>query len=126
MNENMEARAQQLDPGKTRTIGSYVIGNFKNHLGKTLGKGTFGKVKSAIHIPTAEKVAIKILDKQKIVDVADVERVSREIHILKLIRHPSIIQLYEIIETPKQLFLIMEYMQSGELFDYIVKSKKYF
>ena len=58
-------------------------------------------------------------------DVADVERVSREIHILKLIRHPSIIQLYEIIETPKQLFLIMEYMQGGELFDYIVKSKKY-
>ena len=58
-------------------------------------------------------------------DVADVERVSREIHILKLIRHPSIIQLYEIIETPKQLFLIMEYMESGELFDYIVKSKKY-
>jgi len=58
-------------------------------------------------------VAIKILEKEKIVDVADVERVSREIHILKLIRHPSIIQLYEIIETPKQLFLIMEYMDSG-------------
>lgn len=56
--------------------------------------------------------------------MADVERVSREIHILKLIRHPGIIQLYEIIETPKQLFLIMEYMESGELFDYIVKSKK--
>lgn len=58
-------------------------------------------------------MAIKILEKEKIVDVADVERVSREIHILKLIRHPSIIQLYEIIETPKQLFLIMEYMDSG-------------
>lgn len=68
---------------------------------------------------------MKILEKDKIVDVADVERVSREIHILKLIRHPSIIQLYEIIETPKQLFLIMEYMEGGELFDYIVKSKKY-
>lgn len=47
-----------------------------------------------IHIPTGEKVAIKILEKDKIVDVADVERVSREIHILKLIRHPNIIQLY--------------------------------
>lgn len=64
----------------------------------------------AIHIPTGEKVAIKILEKDKIVDVADVERVSREIHILKLIRHPNIIQLYEIIETPKHLFLVMEYM----------------
>jgi 5'-AMP-activated protein kinase catalytic alpha subunit len=79
-------------------------------LEKTLGKGTFGKVKLATHIPTGEKVAIKILEKDKIVDVADVERVSREIHILKLIRHPNIIQLYEIIESPKHLFLVMEYM----------------
>lgn len=59
-----------------------------------MGKGTFGKVKAATHILTGEKVAVKILEKDKIVDVADVERVSREIHILKLIRHPSIIQLY--------------------------------
>jgi 5'-AMP-activated protein kinase catalytic alpha subunit len=65
-------------------------------LGKTLGEGTFGKVKLGIHIPTGEKVAIKILVKSKIIDVADVERVSREIHILKLIRHPCIIQLYEV------------------------------
>ena len=64
-------------------------------------------------MPTNEKVAIKILEKDRIVDVADVERVSREIHILKLIRHPNIIQLYEIIETPKHLFLIMEFMESG-------------
>ena len=52
--------------------------------------------------------------------MADVERVAREIHILKLIRHPNIIQLYEIIETSKQLYLIMEYASGGELFDYIV------
>ena len=62
-----------------------------------MGKGTFGKVKMAIHVPTGERVAIKILEKDRIVDVADVERVAREIHILKLIRHPNIIQLYEII-----------------------------
>jgi 5'-AMP-activated protein kinase catalytic alpha subunit len=54
-------------------------------------------VKLATHVPTGEKVAIKILEKDRIVDVADVERVAREIHILKLIRHPNIIQLYEII-----------------------------
>jgi 5'-AMP-activated protein kinase, catalytic alpha subunit len=48
------------------------------------------------HILTGEKVAIKILEKDRIVDVADVERVAREIHILKLIRHPNIIQLYEV------------------------------
>lgn len=66
-------------------------------------------------------MAIKILVKEKIIDVADVERVSREIHILKLIRHPSVIQLYEIIETARHLFLIMEYVEQGELFDLIVR-----
>jgi len=52
------------------------------------------KVKEAIHVITGEKVAIKILEKSRISEVADVERVTREIHILKLIRHPNIIQLY--------------------------------
>ena len=71
---------------------------------------------------TGERVAVKILEKDKIIDVNDVERVAREIHILKMIRHPNIIQLYEIIETPKQLYLIMEYASGGELFDFIVKN----
>lgn len=61
------------------------------YIGKTLGEGTFGKVKMGTHILTGEKVAIKILEKDRIVDVSDVERVAREIHILKLIRHPNII-----------------------------------
>lgn len=63
-----------------------------------------------------------MLEKDLIENMADVERVAREIHILKLIRHPSIIQLYEIIETSKELYLIMEYASGGELFDYIVKN----
>ena len=96
-----------------------IIGNY--HVGKSIGEGTFGKVKMGTHTLTGEKVAIKILEKERITDVSDVERVAREIHILKLIRHPNIIQLYEIIETPKQLYLIMEYASGGELFDYIVK-----
>ncbi|EAS00862.2 Serine/Threonine kinase domain protein (macronuclear) [Tetrahymena thermophila SB210] len=102
---------------KKKYIGHYIIG-------ETLGEGTFGKVKVATHILTGEKVAIKILEKEKIQDVSDVERVSREIHILKLLRHQNIIQLYEIIETEKQLFLITEYASGGELFDYIVKNTK--
>ena len=53
--------------------------------------------------------------------MADVERVSREIHILKIVRHPQVVQLYEIIETQKKLYLIMEYASGGELFDYIVQ-----
>ncbi|OMJ96206.1 hypothetical protein SteCoe_164 [Stentor coeruleus] len=100
----------------------FIIGSYE--IGKTIGKGTFGKVKLGVHIKTQEKVAIKVLEKERICDVSDVERVSREIHILKLIRHPNIIQLYEIIETPKKLYLIMEYASGGELFDYIVKHNK--
>jgi 5'-AMP-activated protein kinase catalytic alpha subunit len=66
------------------------------------------------------QVAVKILEKNKIIDVADVERVAREIHILKIVRHPNVVQLYEIIETQKKLYLIMEFASGGELFDYIV------
>jgi len=94
-------------------LGNYIIS-------KTIGEGTFGKVRLGIHTPTNEKVAVKILEKEKIKEIADVERVTREIFILKLIRHPNIIQLYEIIETPKNLFFIMEHCSNGELFDYIV------
>lgn len=102
---------------RSRQIGNYV-------LGKCIGKGTFGKVKLGTHVVTDEKVAIKILEKDRISDAADVERVAREIHVLKLLRHPNIIQMYEIIETPKQLYLIMEYASGGELFDYIVANTR--
>lgn len=100
-----------------RRIGQYI-------LGKTIGEGTFGKVKIGMHILTKARVAVKILEKCKIVDAADYERVSREIHILKIVQHPHVVQLYEIIETPKKLYLIMEYASGGELFDYIVKHQR--
>lgn len=61
---------------------------------RNLGEGTFGKVKLGIHSITGERVAVKVLEKSRIADVADVERVTREIHILKQIRHPNVIQLY--------------------------------
>jgi len=86
---------------KAKSIGNYILGTYQQklfymRLGKTLGEGTFGKVKLATHILTGEKVAIKILEKDRIIDVSDVERVAREIYILKFIRHPNIIQLYEV------------------------------
>merc|ERR1740123_1174285 len=108
---------QQTSRSSTRvkSIGHYI-------LMKTIGEGTFGKVKLGYHILTGERVAVKVLEKDRIVNVDDVGRVAREIHILKLIRAcRHIIQLYEIIETPRQLYLIMEYAPGGELFDYIVQ-----
>jgi len=93
-------------------------------LGKNIGKGTFGKVVLGVHTITGQNVAIKILEKEKIVDIADVHRVDREISILKLVKHPNIIHLYEIIETKQQLYMITEYAEGGELFEYIVKRKR--
>lgn len=93
-------------------------------IGKTIGEGTFGKVKKGVHRLTRVKVAIKILEKSRIVDVDDVERVSREIHILKHLKHPNIINLYEVIDTKRFVFLIMEYASGGELFDFIVKHNR--
>lgn len=102
----------------TRNIGSYI-------LGATLGEGAFGKVRVATHIHTGEKVAIKILDKNAMQeDPDDIIRVQTEIAILKKMRHKNIIQLYEIMESTKNIYLVMEYCEGKELFEYIVMKKK--
>lgn len=95
-------------------IGHYV-------LGETLGFGTFGKVKTAKHQLTGHKVAVKILNRTKIKNLDVVGKIRREIQNLKLFRHPHIIKLYQVISTPNDIFMIMEYVSGGELFEYIVK-----
>ena len=91
---------------------------------KKIGQGTFGVVVSAIHIKTNEKVAIKILEKEKIIEKADINRIKKEIDILKQLRHDNIVQLYNVIDTLTHIYLIMEYVNGIELFDYIVKNKR--
>jgi 5'-AMP-activated protein kinase, catalytic alpha subunit len=81
-------------------------------------------VKLGLHSPTGEKVAIKILEKNKIKDSADIERVAREIKIMKKLKHSNIAQLYEVIETDNQICIVLEYVSGGELFDYIVSKGK--
>lgn len=76
------------------------------------------------HIQSGQLVAVKILEKNRITDQADVERVIREMKILKSIRHPNVIKLYEIIETKSNIYLMMEYASGGELFDYIVSKDR--
>lgn len=84
-----------VDEDGTTVVGNYKLGKQQQlemiDLGRDLGKGTFGKVRVGTHLLTDEKVAVKILEKDKIVDSADSERVSREIHILKLLRHPVVV-----------------------------------
>ncbi|ESO92604.1 hypothetical protein LOTGIDRAFT_233053 [Lottia gigantea] len=90
-------------------------------LGETLGSGTFGKVKIAKHQLTGHRVAVKILNRQKIKSLDVVGKIRREIQNLKLFRHPHIIKLYQVISTRTDIFMVMEYVAGGELFDYIVK-----
>ena len=99
-----------------------TIGNFI--LGKSLGKGTFGKVKIGTHKITGEKVAIKILLKEKLIDNIDKTRMMREIKILKNTFHFNIIKIYEVIETETSIYLIMELSEKGELFNYIIQNKR--
>jgi len=89
---------------------------------ETIGSGGFGKVKRAIHLPTGETVAIKIMDKNKLGD--DLPRVQTEMKALRALHHPSICRLYEQLETTRKIFLVLEYCSGGELFDYIVDKDK--
>lgn len=95
------------------------IGDYR--LGKTLGVGSFGKVKLAEHEQTGKKVAVKILNRHKIRMQQMEEKLKREIKILKMCMHPHIIRLYEVIETPTDVFVVTEYSSGGELFDFIVE-----
>ncbi|XP_019770898.2 maternal embryonic leucine zipper kinase-like [Dendroctonus ponderosae] len=89
---------------------------------KTIGCGGFAKVKLATHLATGEKVAIKIMDKKMLGD--DLHRVSLELQALKHLKHDNICQLYQVIETESQFFIIMEYCSGGELFDHIVEKNR--
>ena len=95
------------------------IGNYK--LGEEIGSGAFGKVILGIHIITGEKVAIKILDKFILSQTPeDYELVRQELNILKIVKHKYIVQLYEILETPQHIFIIMEYCEGQDIMDYIL------
>ncbi|XP_067101849.1 LOW QUALITY PROTEIN: MAP/microtubule affinity-regulating kinase 4 [Osmerus mordax] len=93
------------------------IGNYR--LLKTIGKGNFAKVKLARHILTGREVAIKIIDKSQL-NPTSLQKLFREVRIMKGLNHPNIVQLFEVIETEKTLYLIMEYASGGEVFDYLV------
>ncbi|KAI2805142.1 MAP microtubule affinity-regulating kinase 1 [Blomia tropicalis] len=93
------------------------IGRYR--LLKTIGKGNFAKVKLAKHLPTAKEVAIKIIDKTQL-NQSSLQKLFREVRIMKMLDHPNIVKLYQVIETEKTLYLVMEYASGGEVFDYLV------
>ena len=115
INDKIEIKESKLAPSKL--IEEYIIK-------ETIGKGTFSTVKLGEHIKTKKKVAIKILDKEKLKTKEDSIRIQREIKILSIMDHPNIIKTYKITETAKNYYIIMEYCEGGELFDYIVEKER--
>ncbi|XP_054154513.1 MAP/microtubule affinity-regulating kinase 3-like isoform X3 [Oppia nitens] len=110
----------QVNPIRTsrsRTSEEPHIGRYR--LLKTIGKGNFAKVKLAKHLPTGKEVAIKIIDKTQL-NPSSLQKLFREVRIMKMLDHPNIVKLYQVIETEKTLYLVMEYASGGEVFDYLV------
>ncbi|XP_016423132.1 SNF-related serine/threonine-protein kinase-like [Sinocyclocheilus rhinocerous] len=103
-------------------------------MNKTLGRGHFAVVKLARHVFTGEKVAVKVIDKTKL-DTVATGHLFQEVRCMKLVQHPNIVRLYEVIDTQTKLYLILELGDGGDMFDYIMKheeglteelAKKYF
>ncbi|XXG52706.1 hypothetical protein AAC387_Pa03g0962 [Persea americana] len=99
-----------------RRVGKYEVG-------RTIGEGTFAKVKFARNSETGDPVALKILDKEKVLKHKMVEQslqIKREIAIMKLIKHPNVVRLYEVMGSRTKIFIVLEFVTGGELFDKIV------
>ncbi|XP_048378580.1 MAP/microtubule affinity-regulating kinase 4 isoform X2 [Stegostoma tigrinum] len=127
---HMENRSERGSTWSSRSLGARCrnsiasctdeqphIGNYR--LLRTIGKGNFAKVKLARHILTSREVAIKIIDKTQL-NPTSLQKLFREVRIMKCLNHPNIVKLFEVIETEKTLYLIMEYASGGEVFDYLV------
>jgi len=120
--------------GDSSVLKDYDMGNKKDNL---LGTGNFAEVYRAKRkeagtwdfgngnagtINASEMVAIKIIDKAKVEDMNDI---TREIDIMKKVKHKNIIQLYETLDETKKMNLVMELVTGGELFDRIVSKGNY-
>ncbi|KAG8483591.1 hypothetical protein CXB51_022467 [Gossypium anomalum] len=92
----------------------------KYQVGRTIGEGTFAKVKFARNSETGEPVALKILDKDKVLKHKMAEQIKREIATMKLIKHPNVIRLHEVMASKTKIFIVLEFVTGGELFDKIV------
>ncbi|XP_043543436.1 hormonally up-regulated neu tumor-associated kinase homolog [Chiloscyllium plagiosum] len=102
----------------TKRVGNYLVG-------KMINKGSFAKVMEGLHIPTGEKVAIKVIDKKKAKQDTYVHKnMKREPRIHQMIKHPNIVQLFETLETENSYYMAMELCQGGDLMDRICEKKK--
>ncbi|XP_014674209.1 PREDICTED: MAP/microtubule affinity-regulating kinase 3-like [Priapulus caudatus] len=117
LSRTMDDSAIPRHTSRSRSSDEPHIGKYR--LMKTIGKGNFAKVKLAKHLPTGKEVAIKIIDKTQL-NPSSLQKLFREVRIMKFLDHPNIVKLFQVIETDKTLYLVMEYASGGEVFDYLV------
>ena len=96
----------------------------KYELGRTLGEGTFGKVKYAVNVESGEAVAIKVLDKEKIQKQNMGNQIKKEISIMKMVKHKYIVGMIEVLASKTKIFIVLDLVTGGELFDKIVSMGK--
>ncbi|KAK9287940.1 hypothetical protein L1049_016385 [Liquidambar formosana] len=96
----------------------------KYELGRTLGEGNFGKVKFAKNVESGQGFAVKILEKNRIIDLNITDQIKREIATLKLIKHPNVVRLHEVLASKTKIYMVLEYVTGGELFDRIASKGK--
>ncbi|KAK8681035.1 hypothetical protein V6N13_053442 [Hibiscus sabdariffa] len=95
----------------------------KFELGRLLGQGTFAKVYYARNTTTGQSRAIKIIDKEKIMKGGLINQIKREISVMRLVKHPNIVRLYEVMASKSKIYFVMEYVKGGELFSKVAKGK---
>ncbi|KAI9089509.1 hypothetical protein K1719_029114 [Acacia pycnantha] len=97
----------------------------KYEMGKLLGQGNFAKVYYGRNLKTHESVAIKVIKKEKLEKgkLKLMNQIKREVSIMRLVRHPHIVELKEVMATKGKIFLVMEFVKGGELFAKVTKGK---
>ncbi|MBA0596151.1 CBL-interacting protein kinase 18 [Gossypium raimondii] len=95
----------------------------KYEFGRLLGQGNFAKVYYARNIKTSQSVAVKVIDKGKVLKVGMMDQTKREISVMSLVKHPNILELYEVMASKNKIYFVMEYAKGGELFKKVSKGK---
>ena len=95
----------------------------KYELGRLLGQGTFAKVYYARSTITNQSVAVKVIDKDKVIKNGQADHIKREISVMRLVKHPNVIELFEVMATKSKIYFVMEYAKGGELFKKVAKGK---
>lgn len=122
--QSRSSEHEERPPTRTNSSGRIkVVGKYE--LSKTLGSGTFSKVKLAVHKDSKERVAVKVVDLAQMAREGMEAQLKKEIAILKGIKHPHVVEMKEVLRSKTHVYIVMELITGGELFDKIVAAKRF-